>query len=83
MGGKRTLLDIIPNKAHAGAYGITAVSPKQKFNLLLEPRQIAALEAIEEKTGARLSEQIRRAIDAYLEAQTVIPKRELRTILER
>lgn len=64
------------------AYGIATVSPKQKFNLLLEPRQIAALEAIEKKTGARLSEQIRRAIDAYLDTQTIISKSELRKILQ-
>jgi hypothetical protein len=57
------------------------VSPKQRFTLIIEPTQLAALQAIEERTGARLSEQIRRAIQAYLDTQTVIPKEELTAIL--
>lgn len=57
------------------------MSPKQKFNLVIEPTQLAALKAIEERTGARLSEQIRRAIDAYLRQQTVLTKAELKKLL--
>jgi Ribbon-helix-helix domain len=57
------------------------MSPKQKFNLVIEPAQLAALKAIEERTGARISEQIRRAIQAYLENQTVLTKAELKKLL--
>jgi hypothetical protein len=57
------------------------MSPKQKFNLMIEPGQLAALKAIEERTGARISEQIRRAIQAYLERQIVVSKSELKKIL--
>ncbi len=57
-----------------------AVSPKQRFTLIIEPVQLAALQAIEEKTGARLSEQIRRAIQAYLDTQTVLTKEELKAV---
>lgn len=45
------------------------MSPKQKFNLMLEPDQLAALKAVEEKTGAPVAAQIRLAVDAYLQQQ--------------
>ena len=64
--------------AHSGA-----MSPKQKFNLVIEPTQLAALKAIEAKMGVRISEQIRRAIDAYLECQKVLTRSELKGILSR
>jgi hypothetical protein len=57
------------------------MSPKQKFNLVIEPAQLAVLKAIEERTGARISEQIRRAIQAYIESQTVLTKAELKKLL--
>jgi hypothetical protein len=57
------------------------MSPKTRFQLVIEPSQLSALRAIEEKTGARISLQIRRAIDAYLQAQTVLPKSQLKRIL--
>jgi len=57
------------------------MSPKQKFNLVIEPVQLAALKAIEKRTGARISEQIRRAIQAYLENQTVLTRAELKKLL--
>lgn len=44
------------------------MSPKQRFPVMLEPAQLAAMKTIEERTGARVSEQIRRAIDRYLES---------------
>jgi uncharacterized heparinase superfamily protein len=43
-----------------------AMSPKQRFPVMLEPEQVAALREIEARTGARISEQIRRAIDDWL-----------------
>jgi ribbon-helix-helix protein len=45
------------------------MSPKQRFPVMLEPEQVAALREIEARTGARISEQIRRAIDDWLAKQ--------------
>jgi len=58
------------------------MSPKQRFNLMLEPGQVTVLKAIEERTGAPMSEQIRRALNAYFDAQTVIPKAEVKRLLK-
>ena len=57
-----------------------AMSPKQRFAVMLEPGQLAALQEIERRIGAPISEQIRRAIDAYLATQTVISKAELKRL---
>ena len=57
------------------------MSPKQRFNLMLEPTQLAGLKAIEEATGAPIAEQIRRAVDVYLDTQTAIAKAEMKRIL--
>jgi hypothetical protein len=43
------------------------MSPKQRFNLFLEGEQIDALKAIQEATGATPSEQIRRAINRWID----------------
>jgi hypothetical protein len=43
------------------------MSPKRPFNVMLEPEQIEALRAIELATGAKPSEQIRRAIDRWIQ----------------
>ena len=43
------------------------MSPKQRFNMYLEASQIDALKAIEVATGAKPSEQIRRAVDRWIE----------------
>ena len=40
-----------------------------KFNVLLDPKQVDALRAIQEATGAPLSVQIRRAIAVWIAAQ--------------
>ena len=45
------------------------MSPKQRFPVMLEPAQVAALRDLEARTGARISEQIRRAIDDWLAKQ--------------
>ena len=42
------------------------MSPKTKFNLLLEPDQISALRKIQDVTGAPVAEQIRRAIGEWI-----------------
>jgi hypothetical protein len=57
------------------------MSPKYRFNVMLEPERLEALREIERRTGATPSEQIRRAIDGYLRAQTVLSKKEVAKIL--
>lgn len=57
--GVRLLLDqcaIVCNTAHM----------KRRTNLMLEDRQKKALKELSAKTGAPISELVRRAIDAYL-----------------
>ncbi len=49
---------------------------------MIEPEQLAALKAIEERSGAPVGAQIRLAVNAYLEGQTVLSKGELRKILK-
>ena len=56
------------------------MSPKQKFNLMIEPSQLAVLKAIEGRTGAPVAAQIRIAIEAYLESQTVLSKGEIKKL---
>jgi hypothetical protein len=45
------------------------MSPKTRFQVMLEPEQLAAMRRTEEKTGAAIGEQIRRAIDEWLRRQ--------------
>jgi hypothetical protein len=42
------------------------VTPKQRFQILLEPDQLEALRRIEERTGAPVARQIRMAVDRWL-----------------
>ena len=42
------------------------MSPKTRFQVMLEPEQLTALRHREEETGAAIGEQIRRAIDKWL-----------------
>jgi len=59
------------------------MSPMKRFNMLLEPAQLAALTAIQDRAGINVSEQIRRAIAAYLSEQTTLSKAELRRIQQQ
>ena len=60
---------------------LTRVSPKERFQLLIEPAQLEALRTIEARVGAPVSVQIRRAIDDYLDnVQTALSKRELKEL---
>jgi hypothetical protein len=59
------------------------MSPKRRFNMWLEPKQVEILREIERRTGAPVSEQIRRAIDTYLRTQAVITQKEIKQILKR
>jgi hypothetical protein len=56
------------------------VSPKERFQALVEPQQMAVLREIERRTGARLSELVRRAIDLYISTQTVLTKEEVKKL---
>jgi hypothetical protein len=58
------------------------MSPKYRFNVMIEPARLEALREIERRTGATLSEQIRRAIDSYLRSQTVLNKKEVGKFLQ-
>jgi len=53
---------------------ITPVSPKSRFQLLLEPEQLDALREREALTGIPVSRQIRRAIDAWLRVPLLASK---------
>lgn len=59
---------------------LTHMSPKLRFQILLEPGQLAALRAIEERVGVAIGEQVRRAIDAYLDGQKTLTKAELKEL---
>jgi hypothetical protein len=56
------------------------VSPKERFQALVEPQQMAVLRELERRTGARLSELVRRAIDLYISTQTVLTKDEVKKL---
>jgi hypothetical protein len=59
------------------------MSPKRRFNMMVEPKQIDVLREIERRTGAPISEQIRRAVDAYIATQTIVTKKEVAAILKK
>jgi hypothetical protein len=42
------------------------VSPRTRLQILLEPEQVTALKRIQERTGAPLAVQIRRAVDWWI-----------------
>ena len=68
--------------SYATIHILTRVSPKYRFNVMIEPERLEVLREIERRTGATPSEQIRRAIDAYLRSQSVLTKKEVARILE-
>ena len=43
--------------------------PKQRFQILLEPEQLAALRRIENRTGAPVARQIRMIVARWLDEQ--------------
>jgi hypothetical protein len=47
----------------------TCAMPKQRFPVMLEPEQLKKLRAIQDKTGARVGEQIRRAVAKWIAEQ--------------
>ena len=42
------------------------MSPKTRFQILLEPEQLAALRRIQERTAAPVASQIRQAVVAWI-----------------
>jgi hypothetical protein len=42
------------------------MSPKTRFQILLEPEQLEALRRIQERTAAPVASQIRRAVEAWI-----------------
>jgi hypothetical protein len=46
------------------------MSPKARFQMFIEPDQLEALRALQERTGAPIGEHIRRAIAEYLKGKT-------------
>jgi len=67
---------------HITIHTLADVSPKYRFNVMIEPERLALLREIERRTGATPSEQIRRAIDAYLQTQTIVSKKEVAKTLK-
>ena len=67
---------------YATIHILMRVSPKYRFNVMIEPERLEVLREIERRTGATASEQIRRAIDAYLRSQSVLTKKEVAKILK-
>jgi hypothetical protein len=45
------------------------LSPKTRFQILLEPEQLAALRRIQERTAAPIASQIRRAVENWIAEQ--------------
>ena len=45
------------------------MTPKQRFQILLEPEQLEALRRIENRTGAPVGRQIRMAVERWLGEQ--------------
>ena len=45
------------------------MSPKLRFQVLLEPEQLSALREIEQRTGAPVATQIRRGVNLWLGLQ--------------
>lgn len=52
-----------------------AVTPKTRFHFHIDDDQREALRAVKERDGVPEAEQIRRAIDAWLEQKGVSPKK--------
>ena len=66
---------------YATIHMLARVSPKYRFNVMIEPERLEVLRQIGRRTGATPSEQIRRAIDAYLRSQSILTKKEVAKIL--
>jgi hypothetical protein len=53
-----------------------------RFGLMISHEQLEALREIEKRIGVTPSEQMRRAIDTYLQRQKVLTKKEVARLLK-
>ena len=51
------------------------MSPKTRFQILLEPEQLAALRRIQDRTSAPVASQIRKAVEEWIAKQGEKPAR--------
>ncbi|CAN5882329.1 hypothetical protein BH18ACI5_BH18ACI5_17250 [soil metagenome] len=58
------------------------MAPKKLAAFRLDPELIAGLQAVKERTGAPIAEQVRRAIGAWLKTNGVTKADRKRSILE-
>jgi hypothetical protein len=59
------------------------VAPRQRYNLFIDPEQKAALAAIKARDGIPESEQIRRAIDRWLEERGAVKAERKRAVTRK
>ncbi len=59
------------------------MTPKQRFQIFLEPEQLEALRRIEKRTGAPVGTQIRMAVESWLGKQGEKSERKRETTRKR
>jgi hypothetical protein len=59
------------------------MSPKTRFQILLEPEQLAALRRIQERTSAPVASQIRKAVEKWITEQGERAERKRATTRKR
>jgi hypothetical protein len=59
------------------------MSPKTRFNFMIDPEQREALRRIKEREGIAESEQVRRAINGWLERKGEKQKTERKRVVAR
>jgi Ribbon-helix-helix protein, copG family len=60
----------VTNVAHT-----SAMSPKQRFPVMLDPEDLAALKRLQLRSGASVGEQIRRAVKAWIQSEVTVEKK--------
>jgi len=69
MSGVRDWRHLPSGRYSALIIGLVNMSPKQRIDVMIEPAQLAQLRELQARTGATVSEIIRRAIERYLESE--------------
>ena len=64
----------VVDDTHSVVY-VLDMSPKARFQLMIEPAQLAVLRQVQDATGAPVSAQIRRAIEEHLKHKKTGRKR--------
>lgn len=62
---------------------VARVAPRERFHFYIDEQQRAGLRAMKERDGISESEQIRRAIDAWLEQQGVTKRADRKRVSAR